>query len=378
MMIVSRLIVVTLWVGLSTATLHSSDSSDRQAVEESLGLDSSFGLQLVSEGTGLIDPQGCSYSWIDATPHIDLFSSDSFHFSNDGKRAVHRRTGESFPVSVFRAQYPDGTTLQLVRDESGEIQYAELHRPPHHSSEAESVFFVRPSHDMIKSNESGTPMLSFAKRHLKQVPFQYQFGEVKAKKRPNPAVRDRAYLPPGFNYTRGDGSSKECKVFRVVDLAVLYDAEFCAFYQSTDAARSRIQGIVAAASLRYENDMCVKLRLDAILAADSSCQGPSKTIGRLTRIPVCADVKPHLLYDFSKWMEPKRDTLGIRNSSLIHLMTGYALSDDLGCGYLGTLCWKKWSYGVEYMTFRKQSIASQAIVLAHEIGVRQKLPSLCT
>jgi hypothetical protein len=388
-------------VGHATSSVSSGALEDEDGVETSerllqeecdLGLKQSLGVQKVVGLDGiLVDDRGRRYSLSRLEPYTELFSPDSYEVSKGGKYVTHRSSGDRFDVSVYRATFNDGTVLQVTLSRDGDsaeeqftddggsertVHYAELRRPGGYPD----MFFV-PSPSA--AGEKAQRMIAFTIEDFDASAFQQlqPLGDA----RPIPGSRlhrrasaivthpDKAHPRELllFVYTRGDGTSSDCSYFKTVEVAVVFDAEFCQFYGSVEAARARVQAIVASASIYYENDMCVKLQLDRIYPADSACQGPSKVFGssNFTRLPVCADKKPHLLFDFSKWINPKRDALGIKASSLVHLFTGYQASDALGCGYLGSYCWREWSYGVEFMTFRRGHIVSQGIVMAHELGV---------
>jgi len=313
------------------------------------------------------------FSVDEAEPLTDLFSSEHFTVSDDGTSVTNLRSNETFAVPVFRSLYENGTALQVLTDgTTGDVQYAEIRHHP--DGAANDTFFLRAmtgSDSVLKSFDS---IGVFEPLNLQE----YSYGEAALPSWPaleedstrRTLTQQQRDLLPKFVYRRGDRSSAECTYFKVVNLAIVYDAEFCQHYGSAAAARNRIVAVVASASLYYERDMCVKLRLTDIYTPDTTCRSPSSTFGGFTRSRLCGSVLPHFLNDFSTWMSRTRRSLGINSNSLVHLMTGSASPDGkLGCAWLGTMCWNSFSYGIEYMTFRENNVATQGVILAHEIGV---------
>lgn len=326
--------------------------------EQSIGLEGALGLQNIEDGV-LVDQFGTEYNMADAQVYADLFSPDNFTVSSDGN-VTDIRTGETFSAAVWRATYSNGTVLQIVKDEDGEVSYAEIR----HSQPEFDTFFV-PSEELSNDCQA---MLSFTLNHLDEFSLQssYVFGE--APSLPSDRLRGRNLLPK-FVYRRGDGTSSECTYFKVVRVALLYDGDFCKYYGSSTAARNRIMAVFASASLYYERDLCVKLQL-TYLGSPDGCAGPSQTFKNFRRDAACGTQSSNFLSDFSAWIRSRRSAMGINSNSLVHLLTGYPPNNMLGCAWRGTLCSSAWSYGVEYPAFNQNNIVTQSIVMAHEIGVR--------
>ena len=333
----------------------------------------------------------------DANPYTDLFSPESFILSDDGRLVTNRRSNETFANPIFRAHYDpidpslSGTLVQLCKDELGLVEYAEIRKQhlEENSLSSKDVFLVKgPAPNLELSTdggeEGGTTMIGFTGEDIDEDSLreQFEYGDVDA-----PPVSDnqtseeqtyksgelRRDLLPEFVYRRGDGTSAECTYFKVVPIAIVYDAEFCRLAGGNPTrARNRILAIIASASIYYERDMCVKLQLTDIYSPDRACHGTSQTFGSFQRHKACGSNLPHALYEFSRWIASNRDRIGIRSKALVHYFTGFAASSTLGCAWQGTLCWDSWSYGIEYMEFSR-NIATQAIVVAHEVGVSHNM-----
>lgn len=343
---------------------------DEEKQEEQAPPPESWGVIEPSESGGIggsiFDRDGREYSLTDLQPYTDLFSPDDYALSVDGTKVTYLRTGESFSIPVARAVYDSGTVLQTFSDEGGEIAFAEIH---HFSGRSDS-FDVRADRSAVGTD--GLPVLSFEIRDDDATLLQenYEMGEAvspsfektkngkkprKKRKKKKKMTRKgdgadddaggneaedafiRRQLLPDFVYRRGDGTSAECTYFKVVNLAVVYDAEFCQRYGSFEAARNRVLAIVASASVYYERDMCVKLQLTDVYTPDNTCRSPSPTFRSFTRSKLCGGDLPHMLYDFSKWIAQKRAQLGLNSKALIHLMTGFQPPGrTLGCAWLGT------------------------------------------
>ena len=126
--------------------------------------------------------------------------------------------------------------------------------------------------------------------------------------------------------------------------------------------------IVAAASLFYENDMCVRIRLVDIYTPDSNC-GATSAFAYMPRDKACgsgATSETFIRY-FADWMNKNRNTIGFNQEAVHHAFTGYPPAYTLGCGYFGTACRSpNYAYGIEYMS--SYFLSSQSVIFAHELG----------
>jgi hypothetical protein len=314
----------------------------------------------------LQDLHGNNYALVKTRPHVQLFSSN-FLVKKNGTVVMNIRTGERFPVTVYRAAFEKETIVQIVNDGRA-IAYAEIR----HAKGVDDTFFL--------PNENETESLNrFSANDIGEAGLLDSYSEPLALLRifSERSLRGGRQMLPEFVYQSGDGtrtSAESCTFFKVVKVAIVYDAEFCALYGSTDATRNRILGIVASASLYYERDMCVRLELDEIYSPDD-CSGESNTFGQFTRHVACGTTEPHLLGEFAVWMTQRRRSFGIYPGAIVHYITGYPSPGTLGCAYLGTLCWDAYSYGVSYLGAMNH-IRTQGQVLAHELGHNLNAPHL--
>jgi hypothetical protein len=328
-----------------------------------LYLRNSIGDQSLTSGV-LRDQDGIEYPLSQLKPYTALFSPKHFDISDNETVVTDKRTGETFLSTVSRGVFGNGAIVQVdVGGEDCEILSAEIRRP----NGRQDLFFVK-NEAPLNSSQS---MLAFTPDDIdvKGLRANFLYGESEAvgSRPPSKSLRAVArQLLPDFVRRRGDGGSSECTYFKVVELAIVFDSEFCGEYGSFSAARNRIMAIVASASVYYERDMCVKLRLTNIASPDKSCGGLSTTFRNFPRQKTCGSGE-NFLSSFSTWMATNRDTMSIDPNAAVHLFSGYPTSGIIGCAWIGTLCWNKYDYGIEHMTFNS-NIAIQGIVLAHELG----------
>jgi hypothetical protein len=316
----------------------------------------------------LRDENGTEYDLYLLEPYTDLFSPLYFLISGDTITDV--RSNVSFLVPVLRGVYDNGAALvQAATDSEGVVTFAEVHRE---TASGVIVDTTKRADDLEKPEAL---RVSASDNHDGQA-SSYYFDDAPPVHKTTQKDQ-HLYGPSSRNFRslynrKRRALSSPCDYFISVKVAVIYDTEFCQTYGGHKHARNRIMAIVASASMHYERDMCVKLQLTDILTPDSSCRGSSMTFSSMNRQRACG-TDPNLLSDFSAWMARKRQSSTIDPDALIHFFTGYPSSGLLGCAWRGTLCWSRYSYGVEYITMRSD-ILTQGVIFAHEVGHNVNAP----
>lgn len=366
-----------------------------------------LGIQSMTAGY-LTDQYGTEYELSALLPYIDLLASDRYIVADvtaDDTETVTTenefgmeplnvayvedvRTGEVFPVPIYRAVYEDGTILLVETDEDGFIKYAEIH---HREYGKESTIFIKTEDcqidELFAYNSSSDASLlvienddvddeddgdengfffesdeDFLDEEATNIPDEGSSSSS------HPPVEEVVDLPP-FIYTSGDGTSSDCPYFKVIKVGIVYDAEFCTKYTNSAGARSHIMLIVATASAFYENDMCIQLQLTDIYSPDDDdCSAPS-TFESFPRHRACGSgsTSETFIRYFRDWAETNRESIGFDPVSTIHAFTGFPHRGVLGCAYIGTVCqYPDYAYGVDYMT--TDNLSSQGIIFAHELG----------
>lgn len=334
---------------------------------DSLHLTSNLGVQTVSAGF-LVDNDGTEYDLSSLYPFVDLLSHDRFIAFDDETNEWDHRSGEVFSMPIHRGVFDDGTILQVQKDRNGNIIYAEIR----HVQGKPNTYFVK-----TQGCENGE-LLAFSDEQMRETEmndgFSFEDEEIienHVRRREttvdlNKVELDEANLPD-FVFERGDGKSSDCPYFKVVKIGVVYDAEFCVQQGGKDEARSRIMMIVAAASVFFENDMCVKLRLTDIYTPDDGCAGTS-TFASFPRDKACGggNSESFIRY-FKDWMNQNRDQIGLDPEATFHAFTGYQHRGTLGCAFIGAVCeYPEYAYGVDYMT--SISLSTQSVIFTHELA----------
>lgn len=340
--------------------LAQNDTSEAQVLPTfaSLDLKGISRIQNISSGY-LEDFSGNQYDIAKLSPFNELLSPGG----NDLQRN-DPEGNEAFIMPIYRAIFDDGTSLLVEKDANGKILYGELKK----LGGQPTLYFVKTQE--CDENE----VLVFSDSQVDDTAYEgLPFGDEE--------VHDDQIIPPGSMedfttragvpdhiFTRGDGTSSECLYFKVVKVGVVFDAEFCRKYGGKTGARSRIMLIVAAASLLYENEMCVQLQLVDIYTPDNDCSAPS-TFAPMPRSRACAggaDAESFIRY-FADWMNENRGSLGLEPDAVFHAFTAFPPRGVLGCAYVGTVCrTPQYAYGVDYMT--SNFLSTQSIVFAHELG----------
>jgi Metallo-peptidase family M12 len=331
-----------------TPTTFSQNVINEDAVQQ--GLDS-LDLQGFSdvqswsqEGGTLTDfDRQIPFSLENLMPYTEIFAPDAYRISDDGLLVTHLLTNETFGAPIFRSLQLDGTTIQIATNDLGNISFAEI-RVPDPNLHNDTFFlpseFLRDS--IIGEDGAEDPfqdkeiLLSFTSHDLddEKLSNTFDLDDLEV-----PASNRHRYLSSMNHLFRRNAATESfaagaCDHYQIVKVAVVYDAALCSVYGSMAATRNRIISIAATASLAYERDMCVKLQLNAVYTPDSTCGGSSFTNNFYT--PSACRGDRNLLDDFTNWIQPRRNALGIDRSALIHLFTGAdKVTSTIGCAWTG-------------------------------------------
>ncbi len=302
-----------------------------------------------TSGGYLQDFAGTHYDLAKLRPYHALFAPNMFAMN------------ASFEIPILIASYDDGSSLLVEKNINEDIIYAELRKETPRSI----IYYLKTQE--CKANE----LFVFADSEVDGTDFEgLSFGDEESIENdlPYSEVESLRTQLPNHVYKRGDGSSAECVYFKVVKVGIIYDAEFCRKYGGKTGAQSRIMLIVAAASLLYENDMCVKLQLVDIYSPDDNCAAAS-TFAPMRRDNACgggARSETFIRY-FADWMNNNRNSIGLDVDAVFHAFTGFPPRGTLGCAYIGTACRiREYAYGVNYMD--SNFLSDQSIVFAHELA----------
>jgi hypothetical protein len=234
-----------------------------------------FPVQVLQSGVGNIDTirdvHGNEYDLSKLKPFVGLFSETAFSPSSDNTLIVDKRTGEEIRVSVYKAVYEDGSTVLVEKDGNNNIEYVEVRR----RAEESDTFLVP------KEDGQAAEFLAFSSEDIDYEMLQSQYhyadashlqGERYLRRRMENEIDGN--LTPNLQYRRARAEFEtssftsfgygECASYTIVNLAIVFDGDFCSIYGSFEETRRRIMTIVASASFHYERDMCVQLRLTNI------------------------------------------------------------------------------------------------------------------
>ncbi|CAB9497651.1 expressed unknown protein [Seminavis robusta] len=334
------------------------------------------------------DIAGNEYDLSRLKPFVGLFSDNTFVPSDDNTKIVDKRTGEVIKISIYRAEYEDGSTILVEKDEQDNIAYVEVRRP----AEDPDTFLV-PNEEELLDGEVTSEFLSFTSDDIDYELLQsrYRYGDVSTPGDTD-ANRDRDLTMQGssgeypFQYldyrqgrteftTSSFSSFSFCASYTVVNLAIVYDGDFCSIHGGFEDTRRRIMTIVASASFHYERDMCVQLKLTDIATPEVACSPHSSVFEDYDREDSCGS-DSSFLTQFSNLMRDSRDSLQFDPDATVHMFTGHSPPDGtIGCAFVGSFCNSDYGYGVEYMSFSSNPY-SQGVVLAHEIGHVLNAPHL--
>lgn len=265
---------VAVWVLLWTTISALTDEMEGNMLSITKGLylkedakqSRNFPVEIVSLGNGnqvLTQEDGTKYDLANLEPYVDLFSDKYFRASADKTEVIDIRTGASTPVTIFRANYDDGSTLLVEKGEKdGKIVYAEIRRP-----RGVPDLLLLPDIDG-GSGTGNEKFMSFTPEDI-DVDFlnsKFSYGEVESPTEDEPdndrllrSVKRKSLDQDSFDgYPQARGGfstatwSTTCSTFQVVNLAVVFDSDFCAIFGDFEQARRRILTIVASASFHYE------------------------------------------------------------------------------------------------------------------------------
>ena len=350
---------------------------------ESLHLKRSLGTQSISDGF-VTDQDGTVFSLSELKPYTDLFpptSNSEWTAYGAGADGTVQQSEGQFAIPVYRGTFRGGETIvQLQKDEDGNVVYVEIRNP----NGKPDTFFVKT--EECREDE----LLVFSEDDVDDI-LMNDFESVDELVVQDDGIIDensndigreslrgsiaRLDVPP-FVYERGDGTSSECTYFKVVKVGIIFDSDFCSKFGSVGEARGRISMIVASASIYYEQDMCVKLRITNIYTPDRNCDVGKSVFSTFPREKACGSSSTDsFLKSFRDWMNRNRGSLGLDPDAIFHAFTGFKPSGTLGCAYVGVYCrHRQHAYGVGYMT--SDSLQTQSVIFAHEIAHNLNAPHL--
>jgi len=150
-----------------------------------------------------------------------------------------------------------------------------------------------------------------------------------------------------------------CSSYKVIELAVVYDATFCSWAGGSSNAWNKINQIVSMASAKYQQDLCMYIKISALEGHCNYSQDPYRKMR--THYSGCA--YKGLLQDFTKYWHYNRKYIP-RDAA--HLFVGKKFTDGMiGCAGIGTLC--KYAYGVAAIPWTND-IKLQSNLFAHELA----------
>jgi Metallo-peptidase family M12 len=317
------------------------------------------GIQSWSQTGTLMDSvRKIPYALDNLLPYTDIFASESYRFSNDGLRVTHIRSEETFDIPIYRSIYEDGTIVQIATTDRGNVSFAEIRVP---DPKLYNDTFFLPSElitDAIVEDDSNDLdkeiLISFTSKDLDSSKLANTFdlddmelpntndsigGDQRRHLSTNrPVIRSRSTATTIVT-TDNNIASSVCDQYQIVKVAILYDSDLCSTYGSMSATRNRIITIVASASVLYEREMCVKLQLTDVYTPDTTCTRRSATsFTKPFQTDSACRGDRNLLEDFTNWMIPRRNQLGIDRSALIHLFTGAdKVTSTIGCAWTGAV-----------------------------------------
>ena len=285
-------------------------------------------------------------------PFVGLFSEKYFVASSDNTKVTDVRTDEVMKVPIYRATYDDGSIVLVEKDESGNIAYVELRRPrglpdvflipasaskgPYYDGyqpeESEFLAFTEDDvdYDELRSKfqyaEASTPNAdaNFSDRRLRANSNTDESGEGQVSSKYDGRNRNgRESFVASSSFSSSSFSSQGCQSYRIVNIAVVFDTEFCQLYGDFEASRRRIMTIVASASFHYERDMCVQLKLTDIYTPEASCSQENSYFRNFDRYYPCGR-DDSFLSRFAKWMKRNRKSLDFDDDASVHMFSGYS------------------------------------------------------
>lgn len=286
-MTLSKWHILFLWTTTLSVTITSllaSDAEERSTegmhLKKSNYSASKYSVQVLTVGNGdqsLIQEDGNKYNLTLLEPYVELFSSKHFSASIDGENVIDKRTGTCTPVTIFRAHYDDGSTLLVEKDaEHGKIVYAEVRRP---RGEPDTLLVPDVDYSGGGVEPPTAKFVSFTPDDI-DIDFlnsKFSYGKVDNPDKGKVDDQDKhekhggkhrllrstervrkitSSSRGGYRQSRNDLStstwSTACSAFQVVNIAIIFDADFCVLFGGFEQARRRIMTIVASASFHYE------------------------------------------------------------------------------------------------------------------------------
>lgn len=308
-------------------------------------------------GNLIEDVEGNRYDLSVLEPYVDLFVGEYYVSINNGNAIRDTRSGDVTVVPIFKGTYEDGSIV-LVEKDGDDIQYIELRKP-----QGEPDMFMVPNSSQQGSggNFDTDEQMEFLAYTEEDIDYellreQFHYGEASIpgddddEDYSTRRLRSKGKAPqdvveavaPEFDYRAGREfftslSLKSCSSYRVVKLAIVFDAEFCSIYGSFAAARRRIMTIVASASFHYERDLCVQLRITDIYTPETQCSTNAKPsfFANFDRaFPCGGNANSSFLSLFRAWMRRNRRSLRFDDDAAVHMFSGFPPpGGTIGCAW---------------------------------------------
>jgi hypothetical protein len=162
-------------------------------------------------------------------------------------------------------------------------------------------------------------------------------------------------------------SNPNCPIRHQVEIAIAYDARFCAAQATTDGSVA-VQAIFARAKLIYDATTCVELVLTTV---EGSCVAGVTDYNDLSLFPVgpsgCGTTG-YLQNLRTYWNDGRRPGGSVTadlDVDAAHIFTGeFTDSPVAGCAFTSTVCTNS-AYGSNALRF---SLDLNAVIFAHELG----------
>uniref|UniRef100_A0A7S1BYA4 Peptidase M12B domain-containing protein n=1 Tax=Corethron hystrix TaxID=216773 RepID=A0A7S1BYA4_9STRA len=177
-------------------------------------------------------------------------------------------------------------------------------------------------------------------------------------------MRDRHLFSP--HQSISTKTQAACTIFKVIELAVVYESTFCADLGDKDTADQRVISLVAGISLKYQQEgLCTKVNIAHIEGHCESTTDPYKEFVD-TNQSGCGSFG--LLDGFTQYWNDNRGDIH-RDDAQLFSGTGLECSSGgcvIGCASVRALCNSR-AYGVNYATFSSNTNLVE-VLIAHEMG----------
>lgn len=216
----------------------------------------------VSENMFVSEEEGINVP-LDKLEPVNMFSPDTFNVSEDGSYVTEISTGNRIELTTFMGMDESGTTVLANKGKDGMPLDVQISLP---DGTAKSYIHVNESYVGYNSSdvdmEAMTELISSGEDAIPAPPDNSTNGtdvdgEVRRSLR-------------GQQTQRGLQQRNCYNYYRLIDVAVAYDTDFCWALGGPANANARVQTIVARASQFYEKYLCIKLRISA---TDYQCWG---------------------------------------------------------------------------------------------------------